>query len=70
VAGIAANTGYAGFFSGGLSQLRVNPKALAGKPTSGSHLKGEIYMDSNAALFVCSGSGTPGTWRKVTTKLI
>jgi hypothetical protein len=60
-------TGIGGLFSGGKAQLKLAPKATGGKPTSGTHTKGEIYMDSNAALFVCTANGTPGTWRKVTT---
>ena len=43
------------------------PKGSAGKPTTGSHTKGELYMDSGATLFVCTRGGTPGTWRKFTT---
>ena len=62
--------GYGGLFEGGTAQLRLVPSATAGKPTSGAHQKGEIYMDSKGALFVCSASGTPGAWRKVTTRLV
>ena len=43
------------------------PKDTTGKPTSGAHAKGEIYLDSVASIFVCTKGGTPGTWRKVTT---
>jgi hypothetical protein len=47
--------------------LRLVPEGTAGKPTTGSHTEGELYMDSKAALYVCVASGTPGRWRKVTT---
>lgn len=57
--------GYGGQFKGGRAQLRLVPGD--GKPR-GAHSKGEIYMDSNASLFVCIKSGIPGTWRKVATK--
>lgn len=61
------SSGYGGLFEGGKAQLRVVPKGTAGRPSSGNHLKGEVYLDSAGALFVCTKGGTPGTWRKVTT---
>jgi hypothetical protein len=61
------SSGYGGWFEGGLAQLKLTPEGTAGKPTTGAHTKGEVYLDSAAALFVCVGSGTPGKWRKVTT---
>jgi hypothetical protein len=43
----------------------------ADRPTTGEHTKGELYMDSEGALFVwCTGKGTPGTWEKVTTTAV
>jgi hypothetical protein len=62
-----ATSGYGGLFEGGKAQLKMVPKGSVGKPTSGAHTKGEVYMDSAGALFVCTAGGTPGTWRKVTT---
>jgi hypothetical protein len=62
-----STNGVGGLFTGGKAQLKLAPKATAGRPTSGAHTKGEIYMDSKGALFVCTVNGTPGTWRKVTT---
>jgi hypothetical protein len=62
-----ATSGYGGLFEGGKAQLKIVPKGSVGKPTSGAHTKGEVYMDSAGALFVCMAGGTPGTWRKVTT---
>jgi hypothetical protein len=62
-----ATSGYGGLFEGGKAQLRIVPKGSAGKPTSGAHTKGEIYMDSAGTLFVCTANGTPGMWKKVTT---
>ncbi|MEJ7655126.1 MAG: hypothetical protein WKH64_18215 [Chloroflexia bacterium] len=38
-----------------------------GKPTTGAHLIGELFLDRAAALWICTASGTPGTWRRVTT---
>jgi hypothetical protein len=65
-----SGSGYGGLFRGGTAQLRLVPGATRGKPTSGSHLKGEIYMDSASALFVCAKGGTPGTWKKVSTTAV
>jgi hypothetical protein len=59
--------GYGGRFEGGKAQLLLKPGGKAGKPTTGAHSKGELYMDSQATLWVCVASGTPGTWRRVTT---
>jgi hypothetical protein len=61
---------YGGEFFGGKAQLKLTPKGTAGKPTSGTHTKGEIYMDSAGTLFVCTANGTPGTWRMVTTTAV
>jgi hypothetical protein len=62
--------GYGGQFEGGKSQLRIVPKGSVGKPSSGAHIKGEIYMDSKSSLFVCTAAGTPGTWKKITMRLV
>jgi len=59
--------GYGGQFEGGKAQLRLVPRGTPGKPTSGTHAKGEIYLDSAGTLFICTVGGTPGTWRKVST---
>jgi len=66
--GSSLGGGYGGQFDGGKAQLMLKPKGgTPGKPTSGEHTKGELFMDSEAALFVCTASGTPGTWRRFTT---
>ena len=62
-------TGYGGQFEGGKAQLKLKPGGAVGKP-SGAHAKGEIYMDSAGALFVCVTGGNPATWRKVTTTAV
>jgi hypothetical protein len=64
--------GYGGEFEGGKAQLKLKPAASAGKPTTGTHTKGEVYMDSAGALFVCTaGDGTSvGTWKKVNMNLV
>ncbi len=52
--------------------MKLKPAGSAGAPTTGTHRKGEIYMDSAGALFVCTaGDGTTvGTWKKLTMKLV
>jgi hypothetical protein len=61
--------GYGGQFEGGRAQLKLKPAGSAGPPT-GAHTKGEIYMDSQANLFVCFRSGNPAGWRKVSTTAV
>ncbi len=72
VVAVGGSTGYGGRFEGGKAQLMLKPGGSAGKPTTGTHKKGEIYMDSAGALFVCTaGDGTTlGTWKKLTMKLV
>jgi hypothetical protein len=66
VSGVNSN-GYGGRFEGGKAQLLLIPGGTVGRPTTGAHRQGELYMDSAGALFVCTAAGTPGTWRRVTT---
>jgi hypothetical protein len=63
------DSGYGGQFKGGRAQLRLVPSSRTGSP-GGPHSKGEVYMDSNAALFVCVKGGTPGRWRKISTTAV
>jgi hypothetical protein len=44
------------------------PGTTAGKPKAGAHKKGDVFMDSKAAIFVCVKSGTPGSWVELTAK--
>ena len=62
--------GVGGLFQGGRAPLSLEPGGTAGKPTSGYHAKGDIYMDSKGSLFICTASGNPGTWKKVVAKLV
>jgi hypothetical protein len=56
-----------GVFFGGAAQIRLIPATTKGKPTSGVHQMGDMFLDKAAALFICTKNGTPGTWVKVTT---
>lgn len=67
VLGISSG-GYGGRFEGGKAQLMLKPGASAGKPTSGAHSAGEIYMDSTGTLIVCVASSTAtaaAKWKKL-----
>lgn len=37
-------------------------QATAGAPTSGTWVAGDVIMDAAGVLFLCTVSGTPGTW--------
>jgi hypothetical protein len=66
-AGVFGTGKYGGQFEGTSAQLSLIPGKTVGHPTTGQHLKGEIYMDSAGSLFVCIATATPGTWVKVVT---
>ena len=55
--------GLGGEFIGGEAPLRLVPSATTGAPKTGTHHKGELYVDSNFDLFYCKADGTPGTWK-------
>jgi hypothetical protein len=46
--------------------LLLGPATTAGPPTSGTHSQGEVYVDVNGDVFVCTAAGSPGTWRQFT----
>jgi hypothetical protein len=68
--GVHGQGRYGGKFEGTRAQLLLQPKTTAGRPTSGTHVKGEIYLDSAGTVFVCTAGGTPGTWRRVNTTAV
>jgi hypothetical protein len=57
--------GYGVQAGGGKAQLYLVPAGTAGAPTSGSHIRGEIFLDKAGSLFVCVAAGTPGTWKHI-----
>jgi hypothetical protein len=59
---------YGGQFQGTSAQLHLRPGTSVGRPTTGEHEKGEIFIDRDATLFVCVADGTPGTWRRIVTE--
>jgi hypothetical protein len=64
VAGVS-NFGVGGYFSGGEAPLQLAAAKVAGAPTSGGHVLGEIWLDSTGTLWVCTAKGTPGTWTRL-----
>jgi hypothetical protein len=55
-------SGYGVSATGGLAPLFLTPAGAAGAPTSGTHAVGELYLDADAFLWVCTSAGTPGFW--------
>lgn len=47
------------------SPLKLEPKTSTGAPASGSHTRGELWLDNLGDLYLCKADGTPGGWRKV-----
>jgi hypothetical protein len=43
------------------------PFGAAGAPSSGTWEKGTIIVDSTGAAYLCTASGTPGTWSQLST---
>lgn len=54
--------GYGGDLNGGRAPLRLRPSGSPGSPTTGSHARGELFVDSTGSLFYCKADGVPGTW--------
>jgi hypothetical protein len=69
-----STSGYGGLFSGSLAPISLTPAGAAGIPGvgTGSHAIGDIWVDENGLVFVCTGASTgsgntetPGTWRQL-----
>jgi hypothetical protein len=57
-------------FRGGLAPIRLQPATAAGSPTTFNHLAGELYVDANGALWLCTANGDAthvGTFKQVAT---
>jgi hypothetical protein len=57
---------YGAWLTGAKAAVYLVPQTAAGKPTSGSHKRGELLCDKNGVLWFCTTTGAPGTWKKVT----
>jgi hypothetical protein len=50
------------------SLMRLNPSfSIVGPPTAEFRFAGEVWLDKNSDLYICTKGGTPGTWRRVAT---
>jgi len=61
-------TGYGAELGGARAPLRLQPGQAVGAPQTGTHQRGELYIDSQGQLFLCvadSASGGVSTWKKV-----
>lgn len=60
--GIAASGGtLAGYFLGGTrASMWISPRGTAGAPTGGNHYQGDLVVDANGVIWMCtSGNGIP-----------
>jgi hypothetical protein len=60
-----APSGYGVAAAGLLAPLLLLPAAAPGPPTTNAHQLGEVFVDSNGALFQCVAPGTPGIWVRI-----
>ncbi len=50
---------------GNTEGLRLVPQSTAGAPAAGTWTIGTLIIDSGGVLYICTVTGTPGTWIKV-----
>lgn len=68
----ASADGYGVTAAGGRAPLLLTPSATSGPPSgqiaavvANPHAIGEMLVDVSGAVYVCTGAGSPGTWREV-----
>lgn len=44
--------------------ILLTPSGSSGAPGSGTHAKGELAIDTDGVLWICTTAGTPGTWKR------
>lgn len=49
----------------GTGRIAQNIQGSAGAPTSGTYSIGEQIRDNNGEMWICTASGSPGTWARV-----
>jgi hypothetical protein len=64
-----ATLGYGLVGIGGAAPLALSPNAGVGPP-SGTHFRGEFYIDGTGSLFLCTATGSPATWVKLSSPLV
>jgi hypothetical protein len=60
-----STSGVGARLQGGAAAVRLVPQGAAGHPTAGSHQRGELLVDARGKPWLCTKSGTPGTWRQL-----
>ena len=63
--GVMGSGDVGGFFSGNLAAISLQPQADPGPPASGDFSIGDMLVDANGALYLCTVAGNPGTWSKL-----
>jgi len=66
----ASPQGIGGAFAGGMAQLRLVPGATAGPPSGSTHQMGELYLDSQGNLFLCTLGGASPRWTRLNQSVI
>lgn len=61
----AASSSGVDLAASGTGRFFQKPRGTSGAPTSGTFAAGEQVRDGAGDLWLCTVSGTPGTWRKV-----
>ncbi len=61
----ASPQGIGGAFAGGAAQLRLVPGATVGPPSGSTHQMGELYLDSQGDLYLCTLGGSDPRWTKL-----
>jgi hypothetical protein len=63
--GLVANgTENGAWFGGGHAAVWLVPRTVAGPATDAS-VKGEVLVDSDGVMWLCTADGTPGTWIRI-----
>jgi hypothetical protein len=50
---------------GGRAQVQLIPEGSTGAPTTNPHYQGDMWLDNTGVLWVCTATGTPGTFLPV-----
>ncbi|HZT96165.1 MAG TPA: hypothetical protein VFB34_04945, partial [Chloroflexota bacterium] len=64
----SSGSGRGGVFQGGTAAVNLQPTKYSGHPKSGTHWKGDLMVDRNGDLYICSANGKPGRWKRVVVK--
>ncbi len=59
-----SNTGVGGVFTSNFAQIRLKPATTLGPPKTGSHERGEFFVDAKGALYYCIDE-SPLHWQKL-----